>query len=68
MENNVLFKDADFKMSSCCDKHRMCVEVAIKPDAVGVRDTKDPNKHTLVFTRDEWAAFIAGVCNGEFNL
>jgi hypothetical protein len=34
-----------------------------------VRDSKDPERRTsLVFTRDEWTAFVAGVKNGEFDL
>lgn len=39
-----------------------CVEVAGNlPDAVPVRDSKDPEGPALVFTRDAWAAFVAGV-------
>jgi hypothetical protein len=46
-----------------------CVEVAINlPGIVAVRDTKDPDGATLVFTHSEWAAFLAGVRDGEFDL
>ena len=46
-----------------------CVEVATNlPDGVAVRDTKDRDGGTLIFTRDEWAAFVSGVRNGEFDL
>jgi hypothetical protein len=46
-----------------------CVEVAQFPDpAVAVRDSKNPDGHMLVFTPDEWRAFIAGVRSGEFDL
>jgi hypothetical protein len=45
-----------------------CVEVAHLPDsAVAVRDSKDRSGLTLVFTAAEWAAFVAGVRNGEFE-
>jgi hypothetical protein len=46
-----------------------CVEIGVL--AVGglaVRDSKDPGGPKLVFAADEWAAFIAGVKAGEFDL
>ena len=45
-----------------------CVEVADNlDDVVAVRDSKDPGGPVLVFTRAEWAAFLAGVKDGEFG-
>jgi len=44
-----------------------CVEVAIAVGAVGVRDSKNPDAGTLVFTAGEWSAFIRGVKSGEFD-
>jgi len=45
-----------------------CVEVAHLPDGtVAVRDSKDASRPAHVFDREEWAAFIAGVKNGEFD-
>ncbi|WP_306360522.1 DUF397 domain-containing protein [Nocardia sp. CC227C] len=45
-----------------------CVEVAhLDGGMVGVRDSKNPNGPTLVFTSSEWTAFTAGVGNGEFH-
>jgi hypothetical protein len=44
-----------------------CVEVSICSDSVSVRDSKAPTEGTLVFTRGEWSAFIAGVKSGEFD-
>ncbi|GAB2760565.1 hypothetical protein GCM10027174_41310 [Salinifilum aidingensis] len=35
-----------------------CVEVAMRPDAVGVRDSKDPRGGTLVLNRSQWRAFL----------
>ena len=36
-----------------------CVEVARSlPDAVAVRDSKNPDGPILTFSRDEWASFI----------
>lgn len=45
-----------------------CVEVGLFPatDEIAVRDTK--TGAGLLFTREEWAAFIAGAKAGEFDL
>jgi hypothetical protein len=44
-----------------------CVEVAPTPGGVAVRDSKDPNGPVLRYTHAEWAAFLAGVRDGEFD-
>ncbi len=44
-----------------------CVEVADFDDAVAVRDSKNPDGGVLVFTPREWAAFIGGAKDGEFD-
>ena len=45
-----------------------CVEVAhLGGGAVQVRDSKDPAGPVHQFDGDEWAAFVAGVKNGEFD-
>ena len=65
-----VLKDSDFKKSSLCHPTLLppCVSVAIKKDVVGVRDTKDPTKTTLLFTHDEWKSFVAGVKKGDFDI
>jgi hypothetical protein len=46
-----------------------CVEVATNlPEGVAVRDTKNRDGGTLIFTRAEWDAFIGGAKDGEFDL
>jgi hypothetical protein len=46
-----------------------CVEVAANlPGIVAVRDSKDPDGPSLIFTPAEWEAFTAGVRAGEFDL
>lgn len=66
---NPLFKDEDFKTPSMCVPTTQwnCVSVAITPSAIGVRDTKDSSKMTLVFTYEEWAVFLESVKMGEFD-
>jgi Domain of unknown function (DUF397) len=45
-----------------------CVEVAGLPDGgVGVRNSRDAQGPVLLFTPDEWHAFLGGVRNGEFD-
>ncbi len=45
-----------------------CVEVASNlPGVVAVRDSKNPDGPALVFTPDEWQAFVADVQAGEFD-
>jgi hypothetical protein len=46
-----------------------CVEVARNlPGAVAVRDSKNPDGATLIFTPSEWTAFVGGAKDGEFDL
>jgi uncharacterized protein DUF397 len=35
---------------------------------MAVRDSKDPEGPILFFTPSEWAAFVGGVKDGEFDL
>ncbi|WP_182907597.1 DUF397 domain-containing protein [Microbispora sp. H13382] len=45
-----------------------CVEVAANlPGVIAVRDSKNPNGPKLLFTPEEWDAFISGVKDGEFD-
>ncbi len=45
-----------------------CVEVATLPDGGrAVRDSKHPDGPALHFTATEWAAFLAGAQDGEFD-
>jgi hypothetical protein len=45
-----------------------CVEVAgLAGGEVGVRNSRDSAGAVLVFTPDEWHAFLGGVRNGEFD-
>ena len=45
----------------------LCVQVAFGENVAAVRNSNDPTKNTLVFTREEWVAFIKGVKAGEFD-
>ena len=45
-----------------------CVEVAFLDTAVAVRDSKNPTGAPLMFTYPEWAAFVGGAKEGEFDI
>ncbi|MBO0820466.1 MAG: DUF397 domain-containing protein [Nocardiopsaceae bacterium] len=46
-----------------------CVEVAHLPGGgVALRDSKNRAKEAHTYTRAEWAAFLTGAKNGEFDL
>lgn len=56
------------KSSYSGDNGGQCVEVAENlPGVVAVRDSKDPDGPALVFTPEEWRAFISGVKAGDFD-
>jgi hypothetical protein len=45
-----------------------CVEVTTHAlTGVAVRNSRDPDGSILVFTAAEWAAFVLGVKNAEFD-
>lgn len=60
---------AEWRKSSYSSNGGNCVEVARNvPGVVAVRDSKDPDGPALVFTAQEWRAFISGAQAGEFGI
>jgi hypothetical protein len=57
---------AEYKTSSFCSGGD-CVEVGMRDGGVvAVRDTKDRSRE-LMFSSQEWAAFVAGIKRGAFE-
>ncbi len=50
------------------DNGGTCVETKFTGDAVYVRNNLRPDAATAVFTHDEWAVFVAGVKDGDYDL
>ena len=45
----------------------MCVEVAALPDGVAMRHSVTPEDGAILYSRDEFRAFLDGAKNGEFD-
>lgn len=61
------FSTAAWRKSTKTQQSGQCVEVARVDDAIGVRDSKNPNGPVLVFTLGEFEAFLDGAARGEFD-
>ncbi|GAA2893812.1 DUF397 domain-containing protein [Nonomuraea rubra] len=60
---------AAWRKASYCNGATACVEVAPLTDGnVALRDSKQQDGPVLVFTPSEWAAFVAGVQDHQFDL
>jgi Domain of unknown function (DUF397) len=44
-----------------------CVEVALLPDQVAMRDSKDPAGPSVALTCAHWQAFLSNVRAGDFG-
>lgn len=45
----------------------MCVEAAAHPEGIAVRHSLTPEDGAILYSRDEFRAFLDGVKNGEFD-
>lgn len=57
-----------WRTSSRSNGERDCVEVAVVPGRVGVRDSKDRSGPALVVDPSAWRAFVQDVRCGGFDL
>ena len=67
MNNRAIGSGRGWRKSSRSAAAGHCVEVAMSPLEVRVRDSKDPEGPELRFGDDVWRRFVAGVRAGEFD-
>lgn len=60
-------RKSNWRKSSRSGNSSNCVEVALGPEAVGVRDSKDPTGPHLNFTHAEWIAFLHAIRTDTLN-
>lgn len=62
---------AEWRKSARSGGSGNCVEVALDlpntPGTVAVRHSQRPTDEVIVYTDAEWAAFVGGVRDGEFD-
>jgi Domain of unknown function (DUF397) len=57
---------AGWLIASACHQGS-CVQVARVDDSVALRNSKDPDGPVLLYSSEEWRAFIDGTKVGEFD-
>jgi hypothetical protein len=60
--------NAEWRKSTHSGTQGNCVEVRAIDGTIEVRDSKNPTGSVLRFTHAEWAAFLGGAEDGEFQL
>jgi Domain of unknown function (DUF397) len=56
-----------WRKSSYSGSNGACVEIVHLPEAVAVRDSKDPGGPKLIFTPHAWASFVESAKSGRFS-
>lgn len=62
------FSDCSWRTSSRSNGEMECVEVAVVPGRVGVRDSKDRSGPALLVPPSTWRAFVGDLQRGEFGV
>jgi hypothetical protein len=61
-------RQARWQKSRYSNSQGSCVEMALLPGGdIAVRNSRDPNGPTLVYTKDEIQALVQGAKDGDFD-
>lgn len=55
------------KSSRSLNENAQCVEVALTPHSIGIRDSKDPSGPALLVTATGWSTFIDLIKSNELR-
>jgi uncharacterized protein DUF397 len=58
----------EYTKGSRSNNNGACVELRLVDDKVQMRDSKNPDGETLLFTRAEYTAFLDSILDGELRL
>ncbi|MGH4002606.1 MAG: DUF397 domain-containing protein [Pseudonocardiaceae bacterium] len=61
------FSNSSWRTSSRSNGQMECVEVAVVPGRVGVRDSKDRSGTALLIPPSAWRAFVGDLQRGGFD-
>jgi hypothetical protein len=64
----LVIAESAWRKSSLSGGSGQCVEVAHSGEFIAVRDSKNKAQQPLIFTKDEWRAFLGGVELREFDV
>lgn len=68
MQASMLRPTTPWRKSRHSSPNGNCVEMAgLEAGRVAVRNSRHPDGPALIFTRDEWVAFIRGAADGDFG-
>ena len=66
-DNFAISSRLDWRRSTYCGTES-CIEVAILDDRAYVRSSKDAEGAYMVFDKEEWRNFLAGVRDHQFDI
>lgn len=67
--STIMFQDNEYMSApDTAVFSKLCVQVARKNGVVAVKDSKNPTTKPLMFSNQEWTAFINGAKQGLFDV
>jgi Domain of unknown function (DUF397) len=63
---DISMTDVSWRVAAACN-NGACVKVAAIDGGIAIADSKSPDGPVLVYTHDEWLAFLNGAKEGDFD-